>query len=97
MKQLIIILTISLSAFAARSQNSNLAEFLSGAWISEPLDTIGVYDITEFIFIDSLGYFYRTAWYADNYILDRKLKVANGSILKADALIYQFELWIPIQ
>ena len=39
----------------------------------------------EFLFFDKQGYFYRTTWEAERYIIDRKLTMTDTGIQRADS------------
>ncbi len=65
-----------------QAQKNVELEFLKGEWISDSIKTSESERWRDFIFIDSLGQFYRTSWWNDTYIIDNKLLVQKNEIKK---------------
>ena len=82
MKKLLTILTLLLTTTISWSQNTISLNFLKGEWISDSIRSDQSDHWREFVFIDSLGHFYRTTWWADDYVIDRQLKISRNQILK---------------
>ncbi len=84
-KHIIIIIIFLLFSSSVLGQKEITLEFLKGEWISDSLRTSEPDRWREFIFIDSLGQFYRTTWWSENYVLDKKLKIERYSVTKNNA------------
>jgi hypothetical protein len=82
MKHSITIILILIFSTSTKAQSEITLEFLKGEWISDSLRTNETKRWRDFVFIDSLGQFYRTTWWSENYVLDKKLKVNGNRIEK---------------
>ena len=85
MKTVITIIILLLSSTLVQAQKEIELEFLKGEWMSDSLRTSESKRWREFIFIDSLGQFYRTTWWSENYLLDKKLNIERNKIKKNNA------------
>jgi len=83
MKHAITIIFILIFSTSTKAQSEITLEFLKGEWISDSLRTNETERWRDFVFIDSLGQFYRTTWWSENYVLDKKLKVNGNRIEKS--------------
>ena len=82
MKHTITLILILILSTSVQAQREIDLEFLKGEWISDSLRTSEPERWRDFVFIDSLGQFYRTTWWSENYVLDKKLKVEGNRIKK---------------
>lgn len=82
MKHAITIILILIFTTSTKAQSEITLEFLKGEWISDSLRTNETERWRDFVFIDSIGQFYRTTWWSENYVLDKKLKVNGNRIEK---------------
>lgn len=84
MKHTVTIILILIFSNSTNAQSEITLEYLKGEWISDSLRTNETQRWRDFIFIDSLGQFYRTTWWSENYILDKKLKLNGNRIEKSN-------------
>lgn len=84
MKHLITIIFVLIISSSVKAQKEITLEFLKGEWLLDSLRTTEPDRWRDFVFIDSLGQFYRTTWWGENYVLDKKLKVERNRITKND-------------
>ncbi len=84
MKHAITIIFILIFSTSTKAQSEITLEILKGEWISDSLRTNETERWRDFVFIDSLGQFYRTTWWSENYVLDKKLKVNGNRIEKSN-------------
>jgi hypothetical protein len=84
MKHAIIIILILIFSTSTKAQSEITLEFLKGEWISDSLRTSETERWRDFVFIDSLGQFYRTTWLSENYVLDKKLIINGNRVEKSN-------------
>ena len=85
-------MTLLLTTTISWSQNTTSLDFLKGKWISDSLNSSQHDHWREFVFIDSLGHFYRTTWWADNYVIDKQLNLSENQILKENEPYLSIEI-----
>ena len=84
MKHAITIIFILIFSTSTKAQSEITLEFLKGEWISDSLRTNETERWRDFVFIDSLGQFYRTTWWGEKNVLDKELKINGNRIEKSN-------------
>ena len=89
MPRYLFICSFTLFSFFANAQTHWTESLKDSEWWPDTIYSPGTNHMREFLYFDLEGFFYRTTWDAERYIIDRKLKPEQHLILRPDSTTWQ--------